>query len=132
MAPCEVSTASLWEIAVKSALGELNAPDDLPQRVEELSFEQLGITVEHALAVRHLPYHHGDPFDRLPMVTIDPSFAVCPKPVVGFNVSCGRLIGGYMSSTGGYAPLSVQRGRGRGEGSLILVFGPKLPPSCCR
>ena len=56
-----VSIASLWEIAVKSALGKLDAPDDLPQRLEELGFELLGITVEHAWAVRNLPHHHGEP-----------------------------------------------------------------------
>jgi PIN domain nuclease of toxin-antitoxin system len=60
-----VSIASFWEIAVKSALGKLDAPDDLPLRVEELGFELLGIKVEHAWAVRELPHHHGDPFDRL-------------------------------------------------------------------
>lgn len=79
-----VSIASLWEIAIKKALGKLDAPDDLPQRVEELGFELLGITVEHAWAVRHLPHHHRDPFDRLliaqaqveqlPIVTADDSF----------------------------------------------------------
>lgn len=80
-----VSIASLWETAIKSALGKLEAPDDLPQRVGELGFELLGITVEHAWAVRHLPHHHRDPFDRLliaqaqieqlPVVTADPAFA---------------------------------------------------------
>ncbi|HEX8958404.1 MAG TPA: type II toxin-antitoxin system VapC family toxin [Solirubrobacterales bacterium] len=79
-----VSIASLWEIAIKKALGKLEAPDDLPQRVEELGFELLGITVEHAWAVRHLPHHHRDPFDRLliaqaqveqlPIVTADNCF----------------------------------------------------------
>jgi PIN domain nuclease of toxin-antitoxin system len=79
-----VSIASFWEIAVKSALGKLDAPDDLPQRVGELGFELLEITVEHAWAVRHLPHHHRDPFDRLliaqaqverlPIVTADDSF----------------------------------------------------------
>ena len=80
-----VSIASLWEVAIKKALGKLEAPDDLPQRVEELGFELLPIAVEHAWAVRNLPHHHSDPFDRLliaqaqierlPIVTIDPSFA---------------------------------------------------------
>ena len=69
----------------QSALGKLSAPDDLPQRVQELGFELLEIRVEHVWAVRHLPHHHGDPFDRLliaqaqvealPILTIDQSFA---------------------------------------------------------
>ncbi|MBK5219998.1 MAG: type II toxin-antitoxin system VapC family toxin [Thermoleophilia bacterium] len=79
-----VSVASLWEIAIKSALGKLEVPDDLPQRVKELGFELLGVTAEHAWAVRHLPHHHRDPFDRLliaqaqverlPILTADPVF----------------------------------------------------------
>ena len=63
-----VSTASLWEIAIKAAIGKLEAPDDLPQRVEELGFELLHVTAEHAWRVRDLPRHHGDPFDRLLIV----------------------------------------------------------------
>lgn len=79
-----VSIASLWEIAIKSALGKLKAPDDLPRRVEELGFESLAIAPEHAWRVRSLPLHHRDPFDRLliaqaqierlPIVTADNAF----------------------------------------------------------
>jgi PIN domain nuclease of toxin-antitoxin system len=60
-----VSVASLWEIAIKKALGKLEAPDQLPQRIEDLGFELLSITPEHAWHVRTLPHHHRDPFDRL-------------------------------------------------------------------
>jgi PIN domain nuclease of toxin-antitoxin system len=66
-----VSVASLWEIAIKSGLGKLQAPDDLPERVEQLGFELLAVTPEHAWRVRSLPSHHRDPFDRLPIVTAD-------------------------------------------------------------
>lgn len=79
-----VSVASLWEIAIKASLGKLDAPDDLPERVEELGFELLGIESKHAWRVHSLPHHHGDPFDRmlvaqaqaerLPIVTVDPAF----------------------------------------------------------
>lgn len=80
-----VSTASLWEIAIKSALGKLDAPDELPERVESMGFELMPVTAEHAWSVRSLPDHHRDPFDRLlisqaqlermPIVTADPAFA---------------------------------------------------------
>lgn len=80
-----VSIASLWEIAIKSGLGKLDAPEDLPDRVQELGFQLLGIATEHAWRVRELPTHHRDPFDRLliaqaqaeslPIVTSDPAFA---------------------------------------------------------
>lgn len=76
--------ASLWEIAIKSAVGKLEAPDDLPARVEEMGFELLPVMAEHAWRVRSLPHHHGDPFDRLliaqaqlerlPIVTADAAF----------------------------------------------------------
>lgn len=64
-AAATVSIASLWEIAIKSGLGKLRAPDDLPERVEQLGFELLAVTPEHAWRVRSLPLHHRDPFDRL-------------------------------------------------------------------
>lgn len=80
-----ISVASLWEIAIKKALGKLEAPDDLPARVRDLGFELLAIEVEHAWAVRELPHHHRDPFDRLliaqarlarlPILTRDPMIA---------------------------------------------------------
>ncbi len=82
--PSIASVASLWEIAIKSALGKLEAPDDLPALVESLGFEVLVVTREHAWAVRELPHHHRDPFDRLliaqaqverlPILTVDPAF----------------------------------------------------------
>lgn len=80
-----VSVASLWEIAIKSALGKLDAPDDLPEKVEQLGFYLLPVTADHAWQVRQLPLHHRDPFDRLliaqaqverlPIFTADSLFA---------------------------------------------------------
>lgn len=79
-----VSIAGLWEIAIKSALGRLDAPADLPRRIQELGFELLPVSAEHAWQVRSLPHHHGDPFDRLmiaqaqlerlPIVSADAAF----------------------------------------------------------
>jgi PIN domain nuclease of toxin-antitoxin system len=87
-----VSTASLWEIAIKVAIGKLNAPDDLPERIPALGFRMLPVTADHAWRVRELPLHHGDPFDRLliaqaqierlPVVTADPAFGDYDVPVV--------------------------------------------------
>lgn len=83
--PAFASVASFWEIAIKSALGKLDAPDDLPDLVAGLGFELLPVTAEHAWAVRGLPHHHRDPFDRLliaqaqverlPILSADPAFA---------------------------------------------------------
>jgi len=63
------STASIWEMAIKSSIGKLI----LQQPIEQIINEQiqinglkiLNIESAHALAVASLPWHHRDPFDRL-------------------------------------------------------------------
>lgn len=80
-----VSDACLWEIAIKRSTGKLRTPDDLPQIVAELGFSQVPITRAQVWAVRDLPFHHRDPFDRLlaaqardlgvPLVTADEALA---------------------------------------------------------
>jgi PIN domain nuclease of toxin-antitoxin system len=87
-----VSAASIWEIAIKTALGKLDAPRDLPARIEQLGFELLPVVAEHAWQVRLLPRHHSDPFDRLliaqaqverlAILTADPSFDAYDVAVV--------------------------------------------------
>ncbi|MGH2838705.1 MAG: type II toxin-antitoxin system VapC family toxin [Thermoleophilaceae bacterium] len=63
--PVLVSAVCVWEAAIKSALGKLRVPDDLPERLNEFAFERLAVTDVHAWAVRALPRVHDDPFDRL-------------------------------------------------------------------
>jgi PIN domain nuclease of toxin-antitoxin system len=60
-----VSDVCLWEIAIKHSTGKLRTPDDLPQIVADLGFHQVSITRAQVWAVRDLPFHHRDPFDRL-------------------------------------------------------------------
>ena len=60
-----VSAVCVWEAAIKSALGKLRVPDDLPERLDEFAFERLPFREAHAWAVRPLPAVHNDPFDRL-------------------------------------------------------------------
>lgn len=60
-----VSAVCVWEAEIKSALGKLRVPDDLPERLDEFAFERLPVTDVHAWAVRTLPPIHHDPFDRL-------------------------------------------------------------------
>ena len=68
-APVWVSTATLWEVAIKTALGRLEiggAPADiLPPALERSGFRTLPIAADHALAADALPPHHADPFDRM-------------------------------------------------------------------
>ncbi|MPY88415.1 MAG: PIN domain-containing protein [Luteitalea sp.] len=60
-----VSAASAWEIAIKAALGKLRSVRRPAQAVIESGFSELPVSFEHADAVRELPPHHRDPFDRL-------------------------------------------------------------------
>jgi PIN domain nuclease of toxin-antitoxin system len=79
-----VSAASAWEIAIKRALGKLNAPQDLFDVLDAQEFSWLPVSIAHAAAVEGLPTHHSDPFDRLliaqagiedlPIVTADGRF----------------------------------------------------------
>ena len=61
-----VSSASIWEAAIKHALGKLDVNiDDLVNSIAESGFIELPITARHAAAVARLPDVHRDPFDRL-------------------------------------------------------------------
>ncbi len=63
-----VSSASIWEIAIKKSLGKLDSNDEignLTDAITESGFLELPITVKHAAAVYGLEQFHRDPFDRL-------------------------------------------------------------------
>jgi PIN domain nuclease of toxin-antitoxin system len=60
-----VSAATVWELEIKRAKGDLSAPLDLIAQVEDDGFLYLDITAEHGLDAARLPRHHGDPFDRV-------------------------------------------------------------------
>jgi PIN domain nuclease of toxin-antitoxin system len=60
-----VSAASIWEMAIKRALGKLAFDTDLVAVMAENRIVSLPITVEHALHAGALPRHHDDPFDRM-------------------------------------------------------------------
>lgn len=63
-----VSAASVWEIAIKRALGRGDMPvssQDAVRYFKESGYRFLSIDVEHAVAVESLPAHHQDPFDRI-------------------------------------------------------------------
>lgn len=62
------SAASLWEIAIKRALGREDFrvdPRALRRGLLENGYAELAVTGEHALAVDALPALHKDPFDRM-------------------------------------------------------------------
>lgn len=60
-----VSPLSLWEIAIKTQLGKLEANvDEVREIALRGGFDPLPFTLEHGAAVARLPRHHRDPFDR--------------------------------------------------------------------
>lgn len=61
-----VSAASIWEMAIKSAIGKLDAdPAAVNEALTPSGFETLAVSAGHAAHVARLPAHHRDPFDRL-------------------------------------------------------------------
>jgi len=60
-----VSAATVWEVAIKQAIGKLAEPADLPERVRGSGFRELAIGFDHAIAAGRLPLIHRDPFDRM-------------------------------------------------------------------
>lgn len=84
-----LSTASLWEIAIKTSLGKLALlqPFDqlIPAQMEQSAISVLPIEVQHLSKIIDLPFHHRDPFDRLiiaqslyenlPVITKDAAFS---------------------------------------------------------
>lgn len=60
-----VSTASLWEMAIKKSLGRLILPGNIVEILQTEGFQLMLIGHEEALGVSDLPPIHSDPFDRM-------------------------------------------------------------------
>jgi PIN domain nuclease of toxin-antitoxin system len=61
-----VSAASIWEIAIKRALGRIEV--DLEELLSSMmadGFTELPLRFAHSLRLESLPRHHDDPFDRI-------------------------------------------------------------------
>lgn len=88
------SAVSIWEIAIKRALGRASFQTD-PQRMQRLllanGYIELALTSDHALVVLSLPPIHQDPFDRIlvaqavsegiTLLTADSDIAQYPGPI---------------------------------------------------
>jgi PIN domain nuclease of toxin-antitoxin system len=88
------SSASLWEVAIKSGLGRHDFRADarlLRRGLLDNGYDELAITSEHAVALGGLPPIHKDPFDRMliaqsmvegiTLLTADPLVAQYPAPI---------------------------------------------------
>ena len=89
-----VSAATAWEIATKVRLGKLPTGEtlisDFEAYLQELGFDSLPISLQHAVRAGRLPGEDRDPFDRmlisqaqaenLPIVSNDRIFDVYHVP----------------------------------------------------
>ncbi|MCB1832178.1 MAG: type II toxin-antitoxin system VapC family toxin [Geminicoccaceae bacterium] len=61
-----ISPVVLWEIAIKSGLGKLDADvGEVCAVIAEQGFDRLGLTDQHFRSLTSLEHHHRDPFDRM-------------------------------------------------------------------
>jgi PIN domain nuclease of toxin-antitoxin system len=60
-----VSAATIWEVAIKSAIGRLSLPGRLDEIALEIGLTELPIRWVHAQRSSTLPLLHRDPFDRM-------------------------------------------------------------------
>ncbi len=61
-----VSSASIWEIAIKTGLGKIKGDlREIASAIELSGFVELPVSARHAARVATLPNHHSDPCDRL-------------------------------------------------------------------
>ena len=62
------SAASVWDMAIKTALGRADfrvSPEIIVEAAYATGFTELPVRAAAALKVSTLPHHHRDPFDRL-------------------------------------------------------------------
>jgi PIN domain nuclease of toxin-antitoxin system len=60
-----VSAVTIWEIAIKRAIGKLSAPDGLAAVLERSGFIEAPVTAADAERAGGLEAIHRDPFDRM-------------------------------------------------------------------
>ena len=88
-----LSVIVAWEMAIKTSMGKLQSPHDVESAADHYGFEILPVLLPHATAVRDLPLHHRDPFDRmliaqaqvegLTLITTDPHMRRYDVPILG-------------------------------------------------
>ena len=86
------SAASAWELEIKAVKGKLILPDDWLSVADTTGFLHLPVTASEARLSARLPWHDGDPFDRilvaqaishgLHLATRDPLMSAYDVPVL--------------------------------------------------
>lgn len=81
-----VSAAGTWEIAIKAALGKIDAEvSKIVAGARDADFDELPVIVAHTVRLRDLPALHRDPFDRLlvAQALVERLTIVTHDPVIG-------------------------------------------------
>lgn len=60
-----LSAVTAWELGIKQSLGTLTLLRPVSDFLQIHGMTELPVTIRHGEAVRNLPLHHRDPFDRL-------------------------------------------------------------------
>ena len=64
-----MSSASTWEIVIKSSIGKIDLPEQvdifIQKQLDLNMFHLLDITIDHTFEILKLPFIHKDPFDRI-------------------------------------------------------------------
>ena len=92
------SAASIWEIAIKTALGRADLgvrPEAVVRAARGTGFIELPVHAEVAARVADLPPHHRDPFDRLlvAQAMAEPAWLYTADPLLPPYSDLVRLIG---------------------------------------
>lgn len=60
-----LSAVTAWELSIKQALGGLTLLRPVSDFIQSHGLTELPVSIRHGEAIRSLPLHHRDPFDRL-------------------------------------------------------------------
>ncbi|MDA0349956.1 MAG: type II toxin-antitoxin system VapC family toxin [Verrucomicrobia bacterium] len=87
-----VSSVCVVEMMIKASLGKLVIDFDPLEQITGSGFEMLDFSCQDAVALKDLPFHHRDPFDRMliaqskargiPIVTDDRQFSLYDCQVI--------------------------------------------------
>ena len=89
-----VSVVNAWEIAIKVSMGKLRMTHSFADLTEHYGFPILPILLPHTMALRSLPLHHRDPFDRMLIAQAQVeglnAWVAYPKLPIGTAICCPR------------------------------------------
>ena len=90
-----ISAITITELMIKASIGKLGIDFNPIEIAEKSGFEMLDYTVDNAVLLKDMPFHHRDPFDRMiiaqsisnnfPIITDDMKFRKYDCKLIGEN-----------------------------------------------